>query len=55
MALKSEQKKFIENKVKELGSLKAVEALYCAKKPLSSVAKYAVKQAKKLYKEVKDG
>ncbi len=51
MALKPEQKEFIEQKVKELGSLEAVEILYCSKKPISTVAKYAVKQAKKLYKE----
>ncbi|KKN67732.1 hypothetical protein LCGC14_0458800 [marine sediment metagenome] len=53
MALKPEQKEFIEQKVKELGSLEAAEAFYCAKKPISVVAKYAMKQAKKLYKEAK--
>ncbi len=51
MALKPEQKEFIEQKVKELGSLESVETFYCAKKPISTVAKYAMKQAKKLYKE----
>ena len=51
MALKPEQKEFIEQKVKELGSLEAVEIFYCAKKPLSNVAEHAMKTAKKLYKE----
>lgn len=53
MALKQAQIDFIKQKVKELGSLAKVETFYCQKKPLSNVAKYAIKQAKKLYKEGK--
>ena len=52
MALDNEQKHFIENKVKELGSPEAVKAFY--NKPCA-VSDYAKKYAAKIYGGKKNG